>query len=288
VLFSSGIALLSYVLEVFGEHRLSAQQVLSLLVLSLLLLGAYGVRSSRTANPLLRLRLFAVRTFRAAVSGSFFTRIAIGGVPFLFPLLYQVGLGYTPVQSGLLLMPQALAAIGLKVLTPRILARLGYRTVLVTNTVMLGLLIGLFATIGAATPVWLIVLQAFAYGFFQSLQFTSMNTLVYADVEERDASSASTISSTAQQLSMSFGVAIASLVAALFVPDRFHTSAPQMIRGVHEAFLVLGVATIISAVVFRSLRTGDGSAISRHRAGAAEDGSALALADVQPPSQPLS
>jgi EmrB/QacA subfamily drug resistance transporter len=288
VLFSSGIALLSYVLEVFGEHRLSAQQVLALLGLSLLLLGAYGVRSARTANPLLRLRLFAVRTFRAAVSGSFFTRIAIGGVPFLFPLLYQVGLGYTPVQSGLLLMPQALAAITLKVLTPRILARLGYRAVLLTNTVMLGVLIGLFATIGAATPVWLIVLQAFAYGFFQSLQFTSMNTLVYADVEEGDASSASTISSTAQQLSMSFGVAIASLVAAWFVPDRFHTSAPQMIRGVHEAFLVLGAATIISALVFRSLRTGDGSAISLHRAGAAAGGGALALADVQPPSQPLS
>ena len=169
------------------------------------------------------------------------------------------------------MMPQALAAISLKVLTPRILARLGYRAVLVTNTVMLGLLIGLFATIGASTPVWLIVLQAFAYGFFQSLQFTSMNTLVYADVEEGDASSASTISSTAQQLSMSFGVATASLVAALFVPDRFHTSAPQMIRGVHEAFLVLGVATIISAVVFRTLRAGrrqrDQSASRRRRRG---------------------
>jgi hypothetical protein len=132
--------------------------------------------------------------------------------------------------------------------------------------------------------VWLIVLQAFAYGFFQSLQFTSMNTLVYADIEPRDASSASTISSTAQQLSMSFGVATASLVAALFVPDRFHTSAPQMIRGVHEAFLVLGLATILSAVVFRTLRSGDGSAISRHHAGA----DTLALQDVQPPGEPLS
>ena len=87
---------------------------------------------------------------------------------------------------------------------------------------------------------------------------------------------------------MSFGVAAASLVAAVFVPDRFHTSAPQMIHGVHQAFLVLGAATIVSAVVFRSLRPGDGSAISLHRAGAAEGGDALALADVQPPSQPLS
>src|SRR4029077_3301368 len=96
ILFSSGIALLSYVLEVFGEHRLSAQQVLALLGLALLLLGAYGVRSSRTANPLLQLRLFAVRTFRAAVSGSFFTRIAIGGGGVFFPVLCHVGLGFTP------------------------------------------------------------------------------------------------------------------------------------------------------------------------------------------------
>ena len=265
VLFSSGIALLSYVLEVFGEHRLGAPAILALLALSALLLAAYGLRAARIAHPLLQLTLFAVRTFRAAVSGSFFTRIAIGGVPFLFPLLYQVGLGYSPIQSGLLMMPQALAAMSLKMTMPGILARFGYRGVLVSNTAILGVLIMLFATIGAHTPVWLIVLQAFSYGFFQSLQFTSMNTLVYADVRSEDAGSASTIASTAQQLSMSFGVAVASLVAAVFVPDRFHTSAAEMIRGVHQAFVVLGVATIVSTVVFSSLRRTDGSAVSRHR-----------------------
>ena len=152
VLFSSGIALLSYVLEVFGEHRLGATAVAALLALAVLLLLLYARRAARTPHPLLRLALFRVRTFRAAVSGSFFTRVAIGGVPFLIPLLYQVGLGYTPVQSGLLMMPQALAAISLKFLTPRILARHGYRTVLVANTLLLGVLIALFATIGAGTP----------------------------------------------------------------------------------------------------------------------------------------
>ena len=105
----------------------------------------------------------------------------------------------------------------------------------------------------------------FLYGFFQSLQFTSMNTLVYADVASQDAGSASTIASTSQQLSMSFGVAAASLVTALFVPDRFHTDAPQMIHGIHEAFLVLGVATLVSTVVFSGLKATDGSAVSQHR-----------------------
>jgi len=266
VLFSSGIALLSYVLEVFGEHRLGVAAIVGLLVVAGLLLAGYGMHAARAAHPLLHLELFRIRTFRAAVSGSFFTRISIGGIPFLFPLLYQVGLGYSPVQSGLLMMPQAVAAMSLKVTTPRILARFGYRGVLVANTAMLGLLIILFATIGARTAVWLVVVQLFMYGFFQSLQFTSMNTLVYADVSSAQAGGASTIASTAQQLSMSFGVAGASLVAALFVPDHQHASATQLISGIHEAFVVLGAATILSATVFSGLKSDDGSAVSRHRA----------------------
>jgi EmrB/QacA subfamily drug resistance transporter len=265
VLFSSGIALLSYVLEVFGEHRLNGLMVLALLAVSALLLAAYGVHTARAAQPLLRLALFRIRTFRAAVSGSFFTRISVGGIPFLLPLLYQVGLGYTPVQSGLLMVPQALAAMSLKMIMPRILTRFGFRAVLVSNTTILGMLILSFATIGASTPVWLIVMQVFTYGFVSSLQYTSMNTLVYADVAGEAASNASTIASTAQQLSLSFGVATASLVAALFVPDRFHTLAPDMIHGIHQAFLVLGVATIVSTIVFRGLKAADGESVSQHR-----------------------
>ncbi len=266
MLFSSGIALLSYVLEVFGEHGLSGSLILTLLALSAALLAAYGFRAARTEHPLLRLTLFRIRTFRASVSGSFFTRISIGGIPFLFPLLYQVGLGFTPVQSGLLMMPQALAAMSLKMTMPRILARFGYRAVLVSNTVMLGILILLFATIGSGTPVWVIVAQTFCFGFFTSLQYTSMNTLVYADVTEDEASSASTIASTAQQMSISFGVASASLVAAMFIPDRFNVNAADMIQGIHKALLVLGCATIASTIVFRSLKADDGSSISQHKA----------------------
>ncbi|HWZ64086.1 MAG TPA: DHA2 family efflux MFS transporter permease subunit [Steroidobacteraceae bacterium] len=265
ILFGAGIALLSYVLEVFGEHSLSSAEVIGLLLLSLTLLAGYGLHAARSLYPLLNLALFRIRTFRAAVSGGFFTRISISGIPFLLPLLFQVGLGYTPIQSGLLMMSQAFAAMGLKTLMPRILARFGYRAVLVSNTVMLGLLILLFATIGRATPVWVIVLQVFAFGLFASLQYTSMNTLVYADVSGAAASDASTIASTGQQLSISFAVALASLVTALFVPDRFHTAPGELLTGIHEALLVLGVATLISTLVFYGLKRDDGSAVSRHQ-----------------------
>ena len=263
ILFGSGVALLSYVLEVFGEHTLNAREILGLLGISILLLAGYGFHATRTAHPMLRLALFRIRTFRSAVSGSFVTRLGIGGIPFLFPLLYQVGLGFTPVQSGLLMMPQAIAAMSLKVAMPRILARFGYRTVLVSNTLFIGLMILLFATIGQATPVWIVVAEVFCYGFFTSLQYTSMNTLVYADVTEEQASGASSIASTLQQMAISFGVASASLVTVFFLPDHYRSNPQQFIHGIHRAFFVLGGMTLLSTVVFRELKKGDGDAVSQ-------------------------
>jgi EmrB/QacA subfamily drug resistance transporter len=214
ILFGSGVALLSYVLEVFSEHTLNAREIVGLLAVSILLLAGYGFHATRTAYPMLNLTLFRIRTFRAAVDGSFVTRLGIGGIPFLFPPLSQVGLGFTPIQSGMLMMPQAIAAMSLKVTMPRILARFRYRAVLVSNTLIIGLFIMLFATIGADTPVWVIVAEVFFYGFFTSLQYTSMNTLVYADVTDEQESSASSIASTMQRMALSFGVASASLVTA--------------------------------------------------------------------------
>jgi len=266
VLFGSGISLLSYVLEVFGETTLSGREIVGLLAISGALLGAYGLHTMRTPHPLLRLGLVRIRTFRVALSGNLFTRLGIGGIPFLLPLLYQVGLGYTPIQSGLLIMPQAVAAMTLKLTMPLILQRFGYRRVLITNTVALGLMIFLFSAIGAGTPAWMIVVMAFTYGFLTSLQYTSMNTLAYADVNERQASDASTIASTAQQMAVSFGVAAASLAAALFIPDRMHAAAPDMIHGIHLALLTLGALTIVSTIVFNALESGDGDAVSRHKA----------------------
>jgi EmrB/QacA subfamily drug resistance transporter len=265
ILFGSGIALLSYVLEVFGENTLSLGEILGLLAISILLLAGYGLHAAKTQFPLLELDLFRIRTFRAAVSGSFFTRLGIGGIPFILPLLYQVGLGFTPIYSGLMMMPQAIAAMSLKMTMPRILARFGYRGVLISNTLILGGLIGLFATIGMGTPVWLIVPTMFCYGFFSSLQYTSMNTLVYADVNEEQASSASTIASTMQQMSISFGIATASLVTAIFIPDRLHSTPLEMIHGIHYGFFVLGGLTVLSTIIFRELRSLDGNATSQHK-----------------------
>jgi EmrB/QacA subfamily drug resistance transporter len=264
ILFGSGVALLSYVLEIFGEHTLSAGAMSGLLVLSIALLAGYGIHGSSLPFPLLKLKLFSIRTFRAAVSGSFFTRLGIGGVPFLLPLLYQVGLGFTPIQSGLLIMPQAIASMSMKAMMPRILRRMGYRGVLISNTLTLGALLMVFATIGLRTPVWAIVLQAFLYGAFTSLQYTSMSTLVFADIAGEDASGASSIASTAQQMSISFGVAGAGLATAFFIPST-HSNPAEMIHGIHKALIALGILTVLSTIVFCGLKSGDGGDVSLHK-----------------------
>ena len=265
ILFGSGIALLSYVLEIFGEHALSAIEMSGLVGLSAMLLAGYALHARTLKFPLLDLELFRIRTFRASVSGSFFTRLGIGGVPFLLPLLYQVGLGFTPIQSGLLLMPQAIAAMSMKTIMPQLLKRVGYRGVLISNTLILGGLLMLFATIGVGTPLWMIVLEAFCYGCFTSLQYTSMNTLVYADITPQQTSDASSIASTMQQMSISFGVATAGLATAVFVPAT-GSSAAEMTHGIHWALIGLGVLTIASTIVFRSLKAGDGGDVSQHKA----------------------
>src|SRR5258706_5619803 len=143
MLFGWGVGLLSYVFEVFGERSLGGREMFALLLLSVVLLLGYWRHATTTGRPLLRLGLFRIRTFRSAVVGSFITRLGAGGTPFLLPLLYQVGLGFTPVQSGLLIMPQSLAAMSLKMTKPFILTRFGYRKVLLSITMLLRLLSGI-------------------------------------------------------------------------------------------------------------------------------------------------
>jgi MFS family permease len=263
-LVGGAVALLSHVLEVFSEHAWSAGPLLSMVAGAAFLFVAYGRHARRVSDPVLQLSLFRIRTFRASVGGGFVTRLGIGGMPFLLPLLYQLGLGYTPWQAGLLMMPQAAAAILMKVLSAPILRRLGFRRVLVGNTVLLGCTIATFALVREGAPVGGVLLLSLGQGFFSSLQFTSMNSLVFADVSDRHASRASSIFSTAQQLSLSFGVAISSLVVAFF--QRFGPSAGAsgLMGPLHRAFLVLGALTTLSAWTFAGLRPDDGAAVSHH------------------------
>ena len=263
VLFSSGMAILSWLLEIFGEHQISVLQGALLLALSLALLAAYAWHALQSAHPLLELGLFRLRTFRVSVGGGLLTRLGIGGMPFLLPLLYQLGLGLPAWESGLLTMPSALAAMGMKFLSARVLRRYGFRPVLMVNTFLVGTTICLFSQVSTATPLVVIVLLAFTQGFFNSLQFSSVNGMAYADIAPAESSMATSIASTMQQLSLSFGLASASLVAGWYLGNVPQTDPLAVTAALHRTFLTVGLLTMVSALVFRTLKPGDGDNVSR-------------------------
>lgn len=263
VLFGCGIALLSWLLEIFGEHDIDTTSAGVLLLLSMSLLAAYGWHARQVSFPLLRLTLFRLRTFRVAVVGGFVTRLGIGGLPLLLPLLYQLGLGLPAWQSGLLMMPAAAAAMAMKFSATRVLQRYGYRRVLLVNTLMIAVTICLFGQVTPATPLPLIIALGLALGFFNSLQFSSMNSMAYADVESADSSMAATIASSLQQLSLSFGLACGSLITAWYLGNRPQTDQAAVTDALHHAFVTLGVVTVLSSLLFRTLRAHDGDSVSR-------------------------
>jgi EmrB/QacA subfamily drug resistance transporter len=262
LLFGSGVALLSWLLEIFGDHQIDARLESALFLFSLGLLLAYWRHALSAPFPLLQLTLFKVRTFRVSVIGGFVTRLGMGGIPFLAPMLYQVRLGLPAWQSGLLMMPTAAAAMGMKLISTRVLGRFGYRNVLIVNTLLIGSCFCLFALIGMETHALMIVSAAFALGLFNSLQFSAMNSMAYVDIAPRDWSMASTIAGSFQQISMSFGLAFGSLVTGWYLGSIPQSDQLAVISSLHQTFLTLGGVTIVSSLSFWTLRADDGESIS--------------------------
>lgn len=269
VLFGSAAALLSWLLEIFGEHQLATSHMLALAALAAGLFIAYGLHARRLRHPLLRLTLFGTRTFRVAVLGGFVTRLGVGGLPLLLPLLFQLGLGLPAWQSGLLMMPAAAAAMVMKVVSTSLLRRFGYRRILIINTLLVALIMASFSLIDTHTPIVVIVALGLTMGLANSLQFSSMNTMAYADIADAEVSMASTLASTLQQMSLSFGLACGSLVTGFYLAELPQSDKLAVLGALHSAFLTLAVMTAISSLSFWSLRAGDGDNISR--GGAVED-----------------
>ncbi len=263
LLFASGAGLLSWLLEVFGEIDEPISVMVMLFAVSLGLLAAYGWHAQRVPHPLLRLSLFATRTFRVSVLGGFATRLGVGGMPFLLPLLYQLGLGMPAWKSGLLMMPAAIAAMGMKVLAAPMLKRFGYRQVLIVNTLLVACGIASYSLVGPSTPLFVIVGMGLALGLFNSLQFSSMNSMAYADIDADDTAMASTLASTLQQMSMSFGLAFGSLITAYFLNGLPQSDRVAVTTSLHYAFLSLAVLTVAASAAFWSLRPEDGESVSK-------------------------
>jgi MFS family permease len=220
------------------------------------------LHARRIANPILDLSLLQLETFRSSLFGGALFRIGVGAIPFLLPLLLQVGFGLDPFATGLLIFAAAIGAISMKLVAPRLLRRFGFRHVLVVNTLLGSLFIGVNALFTEATPHWLMFMVFMAAGFFRSLQFTSVNSLAYADVPEEAISAASTLANVAQQLSLSLGVAVAAFVleAAL----GFDHEAPPTAREIKIAFVIIAIISASAALVHLRLSAQAGQSLSGH------------------------
>jgi EmrB/QacA subfamily drug resistance transporter len=253
LLIASGMAALSIALDGIGELGLGRALVLVLLVFGLASLVAYWLHAARVPNPLFSTQLFAVRTYTIGLLGNLFSRIGSSSMPFLLPLLFQVSLHYSPMEAGFTMIPVALAAVGTKRVVSPLLSRLGYRKVLVGNTVIVGMAIASFSLLSASQPHWLRVIQLLCLGAANSLQFTAMNTVALKDLNRTQASSGNGLLSVVQMLAMSFGVAASAALLATFT-DMFGTDTPaHSLRAFHATFLCVGLMTCASAWVFWQL-----------------------------------
>ena len=247
VLFGLGVGGVSWALEQVIEADYNRALLAGLPAIALLVF--YAWRSLRISNPIVDLRLLRVPSFRIGVNGSFSTRLGVGGIYFLMTLLFQVGFGYSPVMAGLLQTPQAIAMLSTRFFVASIIRHLGYRRVLVVNTVLAGVMILSFATFDANTPLWRLCMQVFLFGMVMSIQYTAVNTLGFVDLTPAQASMGSSMSSTAQNLSISFGVAFGSLLMACFMPVGA-VGGQHYIHAFHITVIILGIVTMLSSAVF--------------------------------------
>ncbi len=214
---------------------------------------AYWRYGRRARHPVVDLTLLKIRSFVIAVGGGMCTRLGTAGLSFLLMLFLQVGCGWTPTAAGMMIVPQAVAMVLMKFLIDRILKRYGYRRALFVNTAFATVLLACFALLEAATPWWIITVLMFAYGFVMSLQYTAMNTLAFVDLPPERAAQASSLTSAAQYLVISFGIALSSWLMAVFLRGRPH-DATAYVHGFRISVLVMAALPLMAVYVFTRLR----------------------------------
>lgn len=254
VLFSSGM-------ELFGEKVVATWLAVSIIFSGIVLFLLYIRHARRHPTPLISLSLFNTRTFSVGIAGNIASRLGTGCVPFLMPLMLQVGFGYPALIAGCMMAPTAVGSILAKSGVTQLLRRLGYRRTLVGVTVFIGVMIAQFSLQSAALPVWMLILPLFILGMAMSIQFTSMNTITLADLSDENASGGNSMLAVTQQLSISLGVAVSAAVLRFYEGFDSNNTVEQF----HSTFITMGVLTVVSALVFMLLKPKDGRNLIKER-----------------------
>ena len=245
-----------------GLNLMPWSYVFTLLFGGAALLIVYAFYSRRVANPILDLSLFAIPSFTASVIVGMLFRIGIGALPFLLPLMLQIGYGLTPFQSGTITFVSALGAIAMKFVAPPLLRRFGFRRVLIANSFIAAFFVAVPAAFSIGTSMHLITGLLFVGGFFRSLQFTSANALAFADVPLAKMSRATSMTSVFQQLSLSLGISVGAI--ALQLTMTAHGGALGL-ADFHPAFLAVGLISMCSVIAFLRMPHDAGAEMSGRR-----------------------
>ncbi|WGR92463.1 MFS transporter [Bradyrhizobium sp. ISRA443] len=260
VLAGIGLAGIAFGLSVAGLNLLPWPIVAALVGIGSISMTLYVMHAKRSGSPVLDFSLLRLSTMRAAIVGGFMFRLGIGALPFLLPLLMQVGFGLTPFQSGLVTFASAVGAMGMKTLAARIIRTFGFRYMMTANAVVSAAFLAACALFTVTTPLLLIMIILVVGGFFRSLQFTAINTVAYAEVEAAQMSRATTLASVNQQLAVSAGVAVGafSVEATLALHNQTELTAGAF----GPAFVVVSLISAVSAWFFWQMPTDAGHEIS--------------------------
>ncbi|WNN48506.1 multidrug transporter subunit MdtD [Siccibacter colletis] len=261
VLFGLSLVLFSSGMELFGEKLVASWLALTIIVCGILLMFAYIRHARRHPSPLISLPMFKTRTFSVGIAGNIASRLGTGCVPFLMPLMLQVGFGYPALIAGCMMAPTAVGSILAKSMVTQVLRRLGYRTTLVGITVFIGLMIAQFSLQSPGMTIWMLLVPLFVLGMAMSTQFTAMNTITLADLTDENASSGNSMLAVTQQLSISLGVAVSAAVLRFY--EGFENA--NTIEQFHYTFITMGGITLVSSLVFMLLRPKDGRNLIKER-----------------------
>ena len=260
VLTAVGLATLAFGFENVGRGALSAAAVIALLTVGGVCLGAYAGHAARAAHPIIDLALFRIPTYASATIGGFLFRMGLGALPFLLPLMLQVGFGLDALSSGLLTFASAAGAMTMKMTAAHIIRALGFRLVLVGDAVVSALFLFSYSLFRPDTPHLVIFLALLAGGFFRSLQMTSINTLSYADVPPAMLSRATSLTGMAQQLSQTVGVATGALLLQVVLALR--GGAALTAADFYPAFVGVAMISLLSVPFFLKMSPDAGAEVS--------------------------
>jgi MFS family permease len=272
VLSGLAIAGLAFGLSALGLDFLPASAVAALICLGAISAVAYVIHARRSPAPILDLSLLKLPTFRASIYGGFLFRLGIGALPFLLPLLLQIGFDLTPFQSGLITFTTALGSMFMKAAVASVLSRFGYRNVLLYNALVSSAFLAACAAFVPGISFVVMIAILLSGGFFRSLQFTSINTIAYAEIEPAKMSRATAMIAAAQQLSLSTGVALGALVVELTL--RLKHSTTLGATDFPPAFLIVSLISATAILIFYRLPIDAGAELSGRKAAEARVGNA--------------